>query len=92
MEEIISAYYEQIYKFCYWKIQNSDEAQDITQDTFIRFLDAAQTYSDIKRPKALLYTIANNLCLNWAKKARPVPFMMFGYGRSYYTASSSTTL
>ena len=72
MEEIISAYYEQIYKFCYWKIQNSDEAQDITQDTFIRFLDAAQTYSDIKRPKALLYTIANNLCRNWAKKARQV--------------------
>lgn len=72
MEEIISAYYEQIYKFCYWKIQNSDEAQDITQDTFIRFLDAAQTYSDIKRPKALLYTIANNLCRNWVKKARQV--------------------
>lgn len=72
MEEIISAYYEQIYKFCYWKIQNSAEAQDITQDTFMRFLDAAQTYSDIKRPKALLYTIANNLCRNWIKKARPV--------------------
>ncbi len=72
LEEIISAYYEQIYKVCYWKIQNSDEAQDITQDTFIRFLDAAQTYSDIKRPKALLYTIANNLCRNWAKKARQV--------------------
>lgn len=60
------------YKFCYWKIQNSAEAQDITQDTFMRFLDAAQTYSDIKRPKALLYTIANNLCRNWIKKARPV--------------------
>ena len=72
LEEIISAYYEQIYKFCYWKIQNSAEAQDITQDTFMHFLDAAQTYSDIKRPKALLYTIANNLCRNWIKKARPV--------------------
>ena len=85
MEEIISAYYEQIYKFCYWKIQNSDEAQDITQDTFIRFLDAAQTYSDIKRPKALLYTIANNLCLNWAKKARPVSLDSLE-GQELYTA------
>ena len=72
MEEIISAYYEQIYKFCYWKIHSSAEAQDVTQDTFIRFLDAAQTYSDIQRPRALLYTIANNLCRNWLKKARPV--------------------
>ena len=85
MEEIISAYYEQIYKFCYWKIQNSDEAQDITQDTFIRFLDAAQTYSDIKRPKALLYTIANNPCLNWAKKARPVSLDSLE-GQELYTA------
>jgi len=72
MENIISAYYEQIYKFCYWKIRGSEEAQDITQDTFIRFLDAAQTYSDIEKPKALLYTIANNLCLNWLRKTRPL--------------------
>ena len=72
MEDIISAYYGQIYKFCYWKIHDSAEAQDITQDTFIRFLDAAQMYADIKRPKALLYTIAGNLCQNWIKKAHPV--------------------
>jgi len=72
MENIISAYYEQIYKFCYWKTHDSEEAQDLTQDTFIRFLDAVQTYSDIEKPKALLYTIANNLCLNWLKKTHPL--------------------
>lgn len=72
MEHIISVHYEQIYKFCYWKIHDRVEAQDITQDTFIRFLDAAQTYSDIEKPRALLYTIANNLCLNWLKKTHPV--------------------
>jgi len=71
-ENIISVYYEQIYKFCYWKTRGSEEAQDITQDTFIRFLDAAQTYSDIENPRALLYTVANNLCLNWLKKTHPL--------------------
>jgi len=71
IENIISAYYEQIYKFCYWKIHGSEEAQDITQDTFIRFLDAAQD-GHIEKPKALLYTIANNLCLNWLRKTHPL--------------------
>ena len=52
-------------------LKNAHDAQDITQDTFIRFMDAAQTYSDIESPKALLYTIAHHLCLNWLKKVPP---------------------
>lgn len=71
MEQVIALYYEQIYKFCYWKTHSSVDAQDITQDTFIRFMDAAQTYSDIENPRALLYTIAHHLCLNWLKKVPP---------------------
>ena len=55
MEQVIALYYDQIYKFCYWKTHSAVDAQDITQDTFIRFMDAAQTYSDIESPKALLY-------------------------------------
>lgn len=71
MQQVISMYYDQIYKYCYWKLHDRDEAQDITQDTFIRFMDAANTYADIEKPQALLYTIANNLCLNWLKRTRP---------------------
>lgn len=71
MDGIIAAYYDQIYKYCYWKIHDRDEAQDIIQDTFIRFMDAAHTYSEIEKPKALLYTIANNLCLNWLQRIHP---------------------
>lgn len=72
MEEMISAYYEQIYRFCYWKTGDRVEAQDLTQDTFFRFLDSAQTYSDIENPGAFLYTIARNLCLNWHKRIRTI--------------------
>ena len=75
MEQVIALYYDQIYKFCYWKTHSAVDAQDITQDTFIRFMDAAQTYSDIESPKALLYTIAHHLCLNWLKKCRRILWM-----------------
>lgn len=57
MEQVIVLFYDQIYKFCYWKTHSAVDAQDITQDTFIRFMNAAQTYSDIENPRALLYTL-----------------------------------
>ena len=68
MEEIIGEYYDDIYKYCYWRIKNSTEAQDITQETFLRFMQNLSTYIDMGKPKALLYTIARNLCINWQKK------------------------
>ena len=43
MEQVIALYYDQSYKFCYWKTHSAVDAQDITPDTFIRFMDAAQT-------------------------------------------------
>lgn len=70
-EKIIAAHYEDIYRFCRWKIRDPVEAQDLTQDTFMRFMNAADTYADIEKPKALLYAIAKNLCLNWTNRARP---------------------
>lgn len=72
LEEIISAHYGDIYRFCCWKTHDHVQAQDITQDTFLRFMDAAESYADIKKPKALLYTIAKNLCLNWLKGKPPL--------------------
>ena len=43
--------------------------QDLTQETFLKFVQGISTYLDQGKPKALLYTIARNLCINWHKKA-----------------------
>lgn len=67
-EKIVTENYESIYKYCYWKIGNCEEAQDITQEVFLRFMKNIDTYSDQGKPKAFLYTIAKNLCINWSKK------------------------
>ena len=73
MEEIIREYYDDIYKYCYWKIKNSTDAQDITQETFLRFIQNFVNYVDMGKPKALLYTIARNLCINWKRKPSYIP-------------------
>lgn len=55
--------YDKIYRYCYFKVQNRQTAEDITQETFLRFWEA---YQGITSDQALkyLYTIARNLCVD----------------------------
>ena len=72
IEEIIRENYADIFKYCFWRIKQKSDAEDLTQETFLRFIDNLPTYSDRGKPKALLYTIARNLCINWQKKNKPL--------------------
>jgi len=38
VENIILNYYDDIYKYCYWKVKNCSDAEDLTQETFLRFV------------------------------------------------------
>lgn len=71
IEAIIRENYDSIYRYCYWKIGNSSDAQDISQETFLRFIENLTNYANQGKPQALLYTIARNLCINWYKKIKP---------------------
>ena len=69
-ELIVTENYDAIYKYCYWKLGNSEDAQDITQDVFLNFIRNINTYSDRGKPRAFLYTIAKNLCINCNKNRK----------------------
>lgn len=56
-------HYEKIYKYCYFRLHNRDLAEDITQETFLRFF-ASDTYRDTEQALQYLYTIARNLCID----------------------------
>lgn len=59
----IEEQYDKIYRYCYFKLYDKQLAQDITQETFLRFY--RQTLSlDNKRELPYLYTIAKNLCVD----------------------------
>lgn len=68
IEEFIRQNYDEIYKYCYWKIRNPLDAEDLTQETFLRFVKNLDSYTDKGKPKALLYTIAKNLCINKSRQ------------------------
>lgn len=71
-EEIIRDNYNAIYKYCYWQVKNCSDAEDLTQETFLHFVQAISDYSDRGKPKAFLYTIAKNLCINFRKKSKAI--------------------
>ncbi len=59
--------YDKIYRYCFYKVRNSEAAEDITQETFLRFFEHKQR---IRRGEdmAYLYTIAKNLCFDHFRK------------------------
>lgn len=66
MEELTKTY-DKIYRYCFYKVRDSAAAEDITQETFLRYF--AQN-PKIKRGEdmAYLYTIAKNLCVDCFRK------------------------
>lgn len=64
-------YYDKIYRYCFFKLQQREIAEDITQETFLRFLNH-NDYRSIERKLPYLYRIAHNLCVDEYRKRKPV--------------------
>ncbi|MCM1221061.1 MAG: RNA polymerase sigma factor [Lachnospiraceae bacterium] len=59
----IEEQYDKIYRYCYFKLHHQQTAEDITQETFLRYF---HKYGGAAREEPLkyLYTIAKNLCID----------------------------
>ena len=58
-EQIVKEYYDDIYYFCCLKLQDKEEARDITQEVFLLFFEKLKTLDDDKL-KAWLYSVSRN--------------------------------
>ena len=60
----LEQYYDGIYRYCFLRLNDRHAAEDLAQETFLRFLEASE-YRDMGKPLAFLYTIARNLCIDY---------------------------
>ena len=60
--DFYSCTYNYVYSRAKFIMKNEEDALDLTQETFLRFLESS-SYKDTGRPLAYLYTIARNLCI-----------------------------
>ncbi|MDK2587339.1 RNA polymerase sigma factor [Romboutsia sedimentorum] len=69
----VNKYYEAILKYCTYHCPNQQCAEDLTQETFIKFFSELSDYDCKGKTKNYLYTIARNLCKDYYKKIKEVP-------------------
>ncbi len=77
--EIYARYNQRVYMYCRKILADDTAADDVFQDTFIRFLRSVQDEREMTNVAAFLLRIARNLCLNWKRdhKSRSVEFQDF---------------
>ncbi|MBX3044039.1 MAG: RNA polymerase sigma factor [Candidatus Kapabacteria bacterium] len=68
--ELFSRHSPRIYAYCKRFIGNTEEAQDIFQETFLRFHQSASKDREMTNLPAFLLRIARNLCVNFKKREK----------------------
>lgn len=72
-EKFVRKYYSQVLQYCRYHCFDMEDAEDLTQETFLKFFSNLQSYHHVGKTKNYLYTIAGNLCKNIAKKKKEMP-------------------
>lgn len=67
----IEEQYDKLFRYCYMKTRNLHVAEDITQETFLRFLNS-RSYKEIGKQMPYLYTIARNLCNDYFRQNKTI--------------------
>jgi RNA polymerase sigma-70 factor (ECF subfamily) len=72
MKEQFLAVYDQygdaIFRFCQLKVSIRATAEDISQEVFMRYWQQLRLGKEIGNERALLYSIARNLIIDWYRK------------------------
>lgn len=65
-----ATYGDAIFRFCLVKVSHKEQAEDMTQEVFMRYWQYLRDEKEMTNTRSLLYTIANNLAKDWYKKKK----------------------
>ena len=77
VEEIGDLYYDRIYKLAFFHLRNGEEAEDLTQEIFLKILRKHDTFAGRSDPYSWIYRLAVNTILNHIKRKNIVRFISF---------------
>jgi len=70
-DELYRLYSQQIYSYCFYRVNNQEDAEDLTAQTFFKAWQAIGRYRPGEAPfLAWLYRIAHNLVVNYYKSRK----------------------
>ena len=65
--QIYDQYVNMVYKICLMMLKNPGDAEDVTQNVFVKLIKSGKEYDSEKHLKASLIVIAQNECKNQLK-------------------------
>ena len=69
--ELYARHSQRVYAYILRMLGEQAASQDLLQETFLKFYNAAREDLVVTNTRAFLIMIARNLCLNWMRDARP---------------------
>lgn len=73
IDQFVDKYYSKINKYCRMHISDAYLAEDMTQETFVRFFGSFEKYQHYGKAVNYLYVIAANVCKDYYKKKQELP-------------------
>lgn len=77
LEILIRQYLKPIYSFVYRYVGNAQEAEDITQEVFMKAWRNLKKFDKQKSFKTWIFSIAKNASIDFLKKKKSIPFSKF---------------
>ncbi len=73
LEQAVETYTKPLYRHAYLLLGHPQDAQDVVQETFLRYMQKAPAFREAEHEKAWLLTVATNLCRNLYRSRRLHP-------------------
>lgn len=70
LSELVEKYYEEVYAFLFRRLGGRPVAEDLTHETFIKFIENLPCYKENNKLKAYIFTIAYNLSNDYFRKIK----------------------
>lgn len=77
LEILIRQYMPAVYRFVYRYVGNAEDAEDITQEAFVKAWRNLKRFDRTKSFKTWIFAIAKNTGIDFLKKKKAVPFSVF---------------
>lgn len=74
---LIDRHLKAVFNFTYRLVGKSEEAEDITQETFLKMWRNLKKYHRSENFKTWLFTIARNTAIDWLRKKKNITFSVF---------------
>lgn len=70
LNAFVTKYYAKILTYCRMHVDDQDYAQDLAQETFVRFFRSFRQYQHYGKAANYLYVVASNLCSDYYRRKK----------------------